>query len=263
MAGYVGSELQIKRARQSDDHFHKTLTTHAACNNGHMLACDDVSAIGWDRIWDAMATDGAFGFRLLSNADGEIVASQMRARGYRFDVWDTFTAERSAALPRVREIVAKNLPEGLSRVELGNDPEAEIVRRIQEFMLANDVVPFSGSMLVGALAPARTIAIADDADNIVATAHTYMPHNATSPNHHKAWGGLVAVSPSQRGRGLGLYVNAAIAKAAFEDLKADAIYEMVSSTNEPSRRMVEACGLKHDPGITSGAATSDAGRFTK
>jgi RimJ/RimL family protein N-acetyltransferase len=90
-----------------------------------------------------------------------------------------------------------------------------------------------------------------------------MPHNAHSPHHRKAWGGLVAVAPSQRGKKLGNYVNAAIVDAAFNKLNADGIYELVSSTNTPSRRMVEACGVQLDPSLLSGAATpSDARKFT-
>lgn len=262
MAGYVGTELQISRARQSDAHSEWTRTTRGACNNGRMLACDDVDAIGWPTILDVMARDGAFGFRLMPVATGRHVADEMIRHGYRLDLWDTFIASRATAMERARAILAAGLPAGLSRLDLGRDPEAAPVRQVQEFMLTNGIVPFSGSMLVGALVPGRAVAIADEQGEIAATAFTYMPHNAMSPHRDKAWGGLVAVSPTQRGRKLGLYVNAAIVEAAFEELGAVAIYEMVSETNVASRRMVESCGLVHDQTIASGAAVADAQRYT-
>lgn len=262
MAGYVGTDIQIRRARLSDDHNEWTRTTRGACNNGRMLACDDVEAIGWDTILKIMARDGAFGFRLMPAGKADHVTAELQRHGYRFDRWDTFTADRAAAQERSGAIVAGGLPDDLSRLDLGNDPEAAIVRRVQEFMLANGVVPFSGSMLTGRLGPATTVAIADAGGEIVACAHTYLPHNAMSPHHRKAWGGLVAVAPSQRGRKLGAYVNAAIVTAAFDNLGAESIYEMVSATNVASRRMVETCGLSVDASVVSGAASADAHRFT-
>ena len=60
---------------------------------------------------------------------------------------------------------------------------------------------FSGSMLVGDVAPATTVAIGDRDGNVVAAAHGYLPHNTYSDYHLHAWGGLVAVADSHRGRG--------------------------------------------------------------
>jgi hypothetical protein len=50
----------------------------------------------------------------------------------------------------------------------------------------------------------------------------------------------------------------------FADLDADHIYELVTASNAPSRRMVESCGLRLDPTIVSGMAVpGDSGRFTR
>jgi RimJ/RimL family protein N-acetyltransferase len=118
-------------------------------------------------------------------------------------------------------------------------------------------------MLLGRYGPARTLAIVDADGSVAASACTYLPHNAMSVHAHKAWGGLVAVDPSRRGRKLGVMINAAMVKAAFDELAADSIYELVSSSNLPSRRMVEACSLRHDPAVVSGVATAVEGtRYT-
>jgi len=34
--------------------------------------------------------------------------------------------------------------------------------------------------------------------------------------------------------------------SVFRDLNATHVYELISPTNLPSRRMVEACGLRHE-----------------
>lgn len=42
------------------------------------------------------------------------------------------------------------------------------------------------------------------------------------------------------------------------------VYELVSAANQPSRRMVESCGLRHESNFVCGVATSiDRARFTR
>src|SRR5690606_358391 len=99
---------------------------------------------------------------------------------------------------------------------------------------------------------------------IAAAAHGYLPHNDHSQYRRYAWGGLVAVADSQRGKGLGTYINARMIVGAFSDLDATHVYELVSASNIPSRRMVESCGLRHEPALVCGLATStDSARFTR
>jgi len=193
-----------------------------------------------------------------------VAAAELQRHGYRLDLWDVFVADRAAATSKVDAILKDGLPPGMSWLDLGADPEGTATKNVQAFMLANGVVPFSGSMLLGRCGPARTLAIADVDGSVAASACTYLPHNATSMHAHKAWGGLVAVDPSQRGRKLGVLINAAMVKAAFDELAADSIYELVSSSNVSSRRMVEACGLRHDLAVVSGAAVAENGsRYTR
>jgi hypothetical protein len=131
-------------------------------------------------------------------------------------------------------------------------------------MGAAGIVPFSGSLLVGAVGPATTVAVGDPEGNVVAVAHGYMPHNAHSVYHRYAWGGLVAVAESQRGKGLGNYVNARMVVDVFRDLDATHIYELVSATNIPSRRMVASCGLQLEPNLICGViAPTEGARFTR
>lgn len=264
MSGYAGSEAQIALMRRSDEHAGWTRAIRGACNVGRMLGCDDIEAIGWPTILDALQRDGSFGFRLLSVDAAEAAAVELQRHGYRLDLWDVFVADRAAAASKVEAILEPGLPPGLSWLDLGADPEGAAMKKLQAFMLANGVVPFSGSMLLGRYGPARTLAITDADGSVAASACTYLPHNSSSVHAHKAWGGLVAVSPAQRGRKLGILINAAMVKAAFDEMAADGIYELVSPSNLPSRRMVEACGLRHDPAVVSGAAVAlDGTRYTR
>lgn len=81
------------------------------------------------------------------------------------------------------------------------------------------------------------------------------------------WDALIgdreAVSAEYRGRGLGRYVNALMAAHTFCHLDATHLYQFVSVDDLPSRRMVEAIGLRCDPTTVAAAITLDGTRFTR
>jgi hypothetical protein len=120
----------------------------------------------------------------------------------------------------------------------------ERATEVQKFMADNSIAPFSSRMLMGDLGPAAIPYIRDSAGRIVACAHAYFPHNRHSARKNTAWIGLVAVAEQQRGRRLGSRINARAICLAIQTPGADAIYELVAPGNDPSRRMVESCGLR-------------------
>jgi hypothetical protein len=59
-------------------------------------------------------------------------------------------------------------------------------------------------------------------------------------------------------------VNALMINRMFRDLDATHIYELVSATNTPSRKMVAACGLHLERTLICGvAARADSDQFTR
>jgi hypothetical protein len=63
---------------------------------------------------------------------------------------------------------------------------------------------------------------------------------------------------------LGNYINACMIVSVFHDLGATHVYELVSASNVPSRRMVTSCGLRHAQGLVCGIATpNDSAHFTR
>ena len=161
-------------------------------------------------------------------------------------------------------MLARGLPDGLTDFDPPTRPEDEYTARIQTLMDAAGIVPFSGSLLVGAYGPAATVVVGHRDGSIAAAAHGYLPHNSRSPYRHYAWGGLVAVAKSQRGKGLGTYINARMIVSVLRDLGATHVYELVSSSNTPSRRMVASCGLRQEHALFCGIASpQDSAHFTR
>jgi hypothetical protein len=75
---------------------------------------------------------------------------------------------------------------------------------------------------------------------MVAVAHGYLPHNIYSQHRRYAWGGLVAVAESQRGKGLGNYINALMAVSVFRNLGATCTSGCFA--NAKRRRLIKAAG---------------------
>lgn len=237
---------------------------HPAHQAGRMMGCDDPEKFGWDRIGEIIERDGVCGFRLINATHIEEIRSELSSRGCRLDTWDVFLADRDTALAASEKFARRSLPSEYSLWPTPTDPESDEVQRLQAMMAGAGLVPFSGSMLTGAIGSATTVVIGDTEGNVAACAHGYMPHNVYSPYHSCAWGGLVAVLESHRGKELGKLINALIISRVFRDLKASHIYELVSASNVASQRMVETCGLRLEPTLICGIATlNQSGRFTK
>lgn len=264
MAGYYGTDAQKHLQALAETRADLIRRTAGACQAGRTMGCDDIARFGWDRIEAYLESDGVCGFRLIPAGEVGMLRDRLERRGYRLDTWDVFLADRPTALAAADAILSRPLPDGLVEMDEPTDAEGDYTQRIQAFMAATGVVPFSGSLLTGAAGPATTLAVGDRGGELAAVAHGYLPHNAFSRYDGYAWGGLVAVGEKMRGKGLGSSINARMVAAVFRNLGATHIYELVSATNIPSRRMVHACGLRHDPGLVCGVATpADAERLTR
>jgi RimJ/RimL family protein N-acetyltransferase len=264
MAGYFGTETQQRLQAQAEKSADFSAVTPGACQAGRTMGCDDPDQVGWDRIGEFIDRDGVCGFRLINTADGEAMEARLSSRHCRFDTWGVFLADRESAGAAANIIAAQTLPAGMFQLPAPTEPEGKQMHRLQTLIADAGLVPFSGSMLAGSIAKATTVVIGDENGKLVASAHGYMPHNSHSPYRHYAWGGLVAVAEHHRGKGLGKIVNALMIEQVFRDLRATHIYELVSISNMPSRRMVEACRLALEPSLTCGIATPvESARFTK
>ncbi|RJT37286.1 GNAT family N-acetyltransferase [Mesorhizobium waimense] len=263
MSGYFGTKLQQRLQAEAEASIDFIRTTPGACQTGRTTGCDDPDQFGWELIDKILNRDGIFGFRMIPPGKVDELRSRLAKRGYRFDTWDVFVADQASALVASEAIVGRGLPDGFVDREKPTEPDGEYTAHIQALMAVSGVVPFSGSLLAGTLGPATTVVVGDETGAVAATAHGYLPHNPYSAYHRYAWGGLVAVAQSHRGRGLGAYINARMILNVFRNLHATHIYELVSASNMPSRRMVESCGLRPDPAVVCGAAMpGESARFT-
>ena len=128
--------------------------------------------------------------------------------------------------------------------------DAGTVEEIRAVMAASGVTPFVAEFSVGCREPVRTIILRDGTGRVVATALGHRAHRPASRFRDYLFAGAVAVAPAHRGRGLGRYVNALMATRVLHERLA-------------SRRVVEASGLRRDPGVLAAAVSAGKAKFTR
>lgn len=264
MSGYFGTDLQKELQKQAFENRHLIASTPGLYNGGRFIGVDDPDKLGWESVRDLLKRQkGVLGFRLITREQGRSVYPRVVGQGCRIDHWDVFAAGAGTIRPAIDAILRAGLPDGLRLCDPLSDPEGADTVRVQRFVADNGVAPLPGSMLVDGPEQA-TVMVADREGAVVAAAYAYFAHNAHSPHHRNAWVGMIAVDPSSRGAGLGRYVNALAIRRALEELGAERVHAFVASTNESSRRMVQACGLLPEPDLLCGVAVpTDAARFSR
>lgn len=259
---YFGTDQQIRLQQKVDELTPWCKDTKGAVNGGRVLGTDDHDALGWSKILELLKDGGVFTFRMVPVEKIETLRSRLSEHGMRFDSWNVFSANRDKIRKHTSTLVESHLPDGYSLVDTEELSDNTVISDIQACMARNGVVPFSGRLLSGQSLPSVTIAVRDRDANIVASAFGYFPYNRFSKWSSTAWGGLVSVDKAQRGRKLGVYVNAHMVRGCVDRLGAKAVHEFAAATNMPSRKMIERSGLELDPHVVSGLATAGSGRFT-
>lgn len=262
MDWYFGTDQQVRLQKKVDELTKWCSQTRGAVNGGRFLGTDDYNALGWERVIELIKDHGVFTFRMIPVEMLDEFRASLSKHDIRFDSWNVFSADRQTIDTHTRQLVEASLPEGYALVDEKELADAAVISAIQECMARSGVVPFTGRLLAGMSLPSVTIAIRDENGAIVGTAFGYYPYNQHSRWASTAWGGLVSVDESQRGKKLGVLINALMVRGCVEKLGAHEVQEYAAATNKPSRRMIERSGLRLDPGVVCGIATTGAARFT-
>ena len=259
---YFGDE-DLRRLQQAQDaRVAEHRETPGAVIHARTFSSDDPEALGRDMLRARLETDGRVTLRgATDEAVAEAEARLGPSRVFRHH-WDLFMADAAMIETACRPIAEAGLPDGLVRVP-DDDVDDALLKQAQAFMDAQGVSPFSTDALAGRLFPARMVVLKDKGGGIAATGFAAMTHNRFSPFSGVAWVGLIAVAPALRGRAMGTYVDAISNLAALDALGASGTMEFVAADNQPSRRMLETCGLRHVTGRSVTMFSASDARLTR
>lgn len=262
MECYFGTDQQVRLQKKVDELTDWCLNTKGAVNGGRFLGTDDYHALGWEQTIELIKEHGVFTFRMIPVEKLDELRSELSKHDIRFDSWNVFSADDETIATYTKPYTYGLLPSGYAIVEEKELSDVAVISEIQQCMAGCGVVPFTGSMLSGRSLSSVTLAIRNENGNIIATAFGYFPYNRFSERATTAWGGLVSVDESQRGKKLGVLINALMVRGCVEKLGATMVQEYAAATNTRSRRMIERSGLRLDPSVVSGIATTGSSRFT-
>ena len=271
MSGYFGTQMQRRLQAQAEASVDFIHATPGACQTGRTMGCDDPDQLGWGRIDAFLSTATASAASASSRpakADELSVRPMMRQElplRYRGTCSSPTALARS--LPRGGDSVSGGLPAGLTDLDRPHsNPRANTrpaSRRSwgQPASCRSPARCSSGSLGAG---DDRRLSATETGPSWRPRMAT-SPHNAHSAYHRHAWGGLVAVAESQRGKGLGNYINARMVVSVFRDLDAAHVYELVSASDSalPAHGRSQAgCGPSR-LSCAGSATPSETARFTR
>jgi hypothetical protein len=262
--GLYGSESQRWLQARSLAAAGLVRETPGAVFAARMAGTDDPDRLGWDRIGATLRDEEAMTFRMIPVVECAEIERRLAEIGCAITWWDVFEGSDDSIRTACDAI---NQDRGGDLALAGPSAAADgaFLEEVQAFMAACGVAPFPAQVLSGSLGPSALAVLVDPEDGaIAATAFSYFPYNRHSAHRASAWAGLVAVREDLRKRGLGVRANALALREAVNDLGAERVQEYARTSNVPSCRMIERCGLRLRPDVRSGIAQPIGARsFTR
>lgn len=252
--GLYGSKEQRRLQARSLAAAGAVRETPGAVFAARMAGTDDPNRIGWDRIVATLRNESAMTFRMIPVDECPEVERRLAELGCAITWWDVFDGSHDnirAACDDILDTPSDNL-------ELAGQSataDGAFFEDVQAFMSTCGVAPFPAQVISGSMGPSALAVLVDPEDGVIAaTAFAYFPYNHHSAHWASAWAGLVAVRANMRQRGIGVRVNALALREAVNDLGAERVQEFARTSNVPSCRMIERCGLRLRPDVRSGIA---------
>ncbi|WP_424932441.1 hypothetical protein [Amaricoccus macauensis] len=262
--GLYGSEAQRKLQARSLAAADTVAETPGAVFAARLAGTDDPDRLGWHRISAILRDEGAMTFRMIALKDCSEIERRLADIGCTITWWDVFDGSRDDIRAACNDIL--RLPrDDLALAGRSASADGDFLGSVQAFMAKSGVAPFPAQVLSGSAGPSTLAVLLDPEDcSVAATAFSYFPYNRFSAHRASAWAGLVAVREDLRNRGVGVWANALALKGAVDDLGAHTVQEFARTSNVPSCRMIERCGLRLRPDVRSGIAQPDGAQsFTR
>lgn len=260
---FSGSDSQIRVQKQIRDRHPWITRTPGAANGGRLLHFVEPETVGWDRVRELANEDRLAGFPAVRGAETISAIHEHLGPHWKTPAWDVFLGAAEHVVPHCRDLIdSVRLPPGWRR-EAHERPTDEQIRSVQTLNAETGVSPYPAYYSRGDAVPVITLSILDAGGELVATASAAFRYHAECRLAGTLFAGMVSVSPSHRGKGLGKLVNAVMMIESQKAFAWTTVKEQVAVDNVPSRAMIKACGLDNSEGLVSVAAINSDEAFTR
>ena len=177
--------------------------------------------------------------------------------------WNVFFGDAKPVLKASDSVISSvPVPSGW-RIESFETPSDECISEIQELNIASGIAPYPAYYTKSEAVPCLTTCFWDEHGTMVATASANYRYHPKSRFSRHLFAGSVAVSPDHKRKGLGKLANAIVLVESHKAFGWVTALEQARPDNIPSRRMIEACGLKmSDDWVTISVVNSEE-EFTR
>ncbi len=264
---FFGSEAQQALLRKGYDVYRRHQDDPMYTYYGRTVGINSLDETPLEKLVDLARRQGGASCGTISKAEAEKVVSRLEATGlsaHCYARWDSLPD----CLPNARNILAtRPLADDLVLDWLLPDKPDKLRERLAGLALEVGVLPPNLSVLTGELKPAACAMALNSEGDVVACAAAAAYVNAEPPDRKTAaWWGMLATREDQRGRGLSLFLSAAVIDRMADRYNYTRVFTGVTPGNAPSeavcRRMKLADSGTYtlsisDPNVLPG------GRLTK
>ena len=243
MSDFIGTDVFVAlqkslHARQSEFACNSIIS-----NGGRIMNVLDPEVFGWDKLRQTAEEDLLVGITMVDRDTTLAKLSKLFGNDAEFPYWQVFTGASGTVLPRCEALLtAQPLPDGWT-LQSFTHPSEGIIAQSQNLNIETDVAPYPGYYLQGEVMPSMLTCIFDETGKMIVCASGNMRYHADSPFAKWMFAGGVSVHPSQRRRGLGSYVSAALLRDSHASFGWTTVLEQAKADNLPSVGMITKCGL--------------------
>lgn len=247
MSEYVGSETFVTlqkalHARQSEFAKNPFIS-----NGGRIMNVLDPDAYGWDNLRQTAEQDLLLGLTMVDRDTTLDRLSSVFGDTAEFPYWQVFTGTSEAVLPTCAALLSATLlPTGWT-LESFSHPSHDIIAEAQKLNLETGIAALPAYYMRGEVMPSMLSCIFDETGAMQVCAVGNMRYHADSELANWMFAGTVSVHPSQRRRGLGAHINAALLRDSQAAFGWTTVLEQAKADNMASVGMIQKCGLAAVP----------------
>lgn len=263
MPEYFGTDFQIELQKQMIARHDWLRQSKTMANGGRVMNILDPAAVGWDRVKEFVDSDGTVALTAMDRANAEALLEDVFGSSYDFPQWNVHLSDAGRVLEHCSGILAEyRAPRGW-RLDCLVTPNEQELAAVQALNLETGVAPLPGPYLRGEVVPSFTSCLWTDRGELAAVSNATARYHAQSRFGGHVFNGSTSVAPSHRGAGLGKIVTAHVLLESHRLFSWTHALAQVAPDNEPSRRMVEACGLACDPSLVTFGVIRRGVTFTR
>lgn len=263
MPEFVGSDSSIALQKRLRERQPEISRSPDLANGARVLHCLEPAATGWPRVKAFAEEDGLLGFPLVSeNSITRDIEAHLGPE-WSIHVWQALTGPAARVLQSCKTVIGSaTLPDGW-RVSMHDSPDDAVTAEIQALNIETGIAPYPAYYTRSEALPVLTACVRDHDGTMVASASVADRYHVEGRLSGHIFAGMVSVSATCRGKGLGKLINALILAESQKRFGWRVATEQVAPDNPASRAMILACGLDHADGLVSVAASRSEEKFSR